>query len=101
MPSSSAIFDLSHFRDFSTIKDKFDSVDRSFTTIYKPYQAHVSVGKHARKFSIYLVDTRNLVPATARSVDQLGRMHGFEKLDPGKQPDGVPYIARMDRLLKD
>jgi hypothetical protein len=87
--------DLSAMEDFDAIKRSFDGVQKTYTTIVKPYFARVSLGGHTRCFNIVLVDTLLLAPGSCRSLGDLGRLYDFPKLDVGD------YISRMDQLLAD
>jgi hypothetical protein len=93
--------DLSAMADFPKIKSKFDAIHKSYASLIGPYHASVNIGKHKREFDVWLVDTQELVPATQKGLAALGKMHGFEKLDPGVAPDGTGYVQHMDRLLRD
>jgi len=92
--------DLSAMADFPKIKAEFDALNKTYVTLFEPCLAVVNSGKHHREFDVVLVDTMQLAPGTRKSLEAIGKLHGFGKLDPGIAPDGTPYIGRMDRLLK-
>jgi hypothetical protein len=87
--------DLSAMEDFREIKRCFDGVQRTYTTVGKPYIARVCVGGHTRVLAVVLVDTQLLAPGTSKSLAALGRLYDFPKLDVGD------YILKMDQLLAD
>jgi hypothetical protein len=99
--------DLSAMVDYASIKRQFDNVQNTYLTLGKPYTARTVIQKHLREFQVYLFDTRLLAPGSAKSLAAIGNLYGFHKLDPGyaTTPDAtsepVPYIERMDLLLKD
>jgi hypothetical protein len=93
--------DLSAMSDYEKIKVEFDGVQKTYVTMEKRYEARTTFGKRSRTFGVTLLDTQLLVPGASQSLAALGRMYGFEKLDPGLAPSGAPYIEHMDRLLAD
>jgi hypothetical protein len=95
--------DLSAMADFGAIKSQFDGVQKTYVTMEKRYEARITVGKRSRAFQVTLVDTQLLVPGSSQSLAALGKMYGFEKLDPGRAETraGEPYIEHMDWLLID
>ncbi len=93
--------DLPGFRNFETLKKKFDGVRKTYTTIGNPYV--LAVKPWRRKdvpVSITLRDTRLIAPAGAGSLKALGNILGFEKLSLPDVADergvAVPGITRMD-----
>jgi hypothetical protein len=95
--------DLSAMADFAEIKREFDGVQKTYVTMERRYDARIVAAKHSRPFQVTLVDTQLLVPGASQSLSALGKMYGFEKLDPGRADTkrGVPYIEHMDWLLAD
>jgi hypothetical protein len=94
--------DLSHMADFHDLKTHFDTVNKTYVTLTKPYPALFYIGHDRHELNVWLVDTMNLVPAgRGKSLDTVGKMHKFEKLDAGMMADGTPYKLHMDRLLQD
>ena len=87
--------DLSAMEDFAEIKRCFDGVQRTYTTIRKPYSARVCLNGHSRWLSVVLVDTLLLAPGTSKDLAALGRLYDFPKLYV------ADYILRMDQLLAD
>jgi hypothetical protein len=95
--------DLSAMADFGAIKSEFDGVQKTYVTMKRRYKARTTFGKRSRTFDVTLVDTQLLVPGSSQSLATLGKMYGFEKLDPGRAETraGEPYIEHMDWLLAD
>ena len=95
--------DLSAMADFAEIKHEFDGVQKTYVTMERRYEARTVVAKHSRTFDVTLLDTQLLVPGASQSLAALGKMYGFEKLDPGRAETrgGAPYIEHMDWLLAD
>jgi hypothetical protein len=95
--------DLSAMADFAEIKGEFDGVQKTYVTLKRRYKARTTFGKRCRTFEVTLLDTQLLVPGASQSLAALGRMYGFEKLDPGRAATraGEPYIEHMDWLLAD
>jgi hypothetical protein len=76
--------DLSAMADFAEIKREFDGVQKTYVTMEKRYEARTTAGKHSRRFTVTLLDTQLLAPGTSKGLGALGKMYGFEKLDPGR-----------------
>jgi hypothetical protein len=100
--------DLSAFDDFRAIKNRLDGVRKTYVTTGFPLKVACTVAKHLREFSVTLLDTQLLTPATSKSLDGVGKLLGFEKI---KLPeltainaDGtekrINAIERMDLLLE-
>jgi hypothetical protein len=85
--------------DFPMIKHQFDTVHKTYVTVFQPYHVRLYVGGHLREFDVELVDTQNLVPESQKSLAVLGKMHGFDKLDPGKRDNGEPYIEQYQSAV--
>jgi hypothetical protein len=99
--------DLSAMADFASIKRRFDGVHNTYLTLGKHYKACMVIQKHVRAFQVYLVDTRLLAPGSSKSLAAIGELYGFNKIELDHATtfdatgDPVPYIERMDLLLKD
>jgi DNA polymerase type B, organellar and viral len=97
--------DLASMADYAEIKNQFDAVRKTYVS-FQPYQASFTQKKrrHVRKFEVHLMDTMLLSPGGNASLDQLGQMYGFPKLETGrKEVNGefVPYKSNMDLYLVD
>jgi len=88
--------DLSAFSDFSTLKDKFDSVRKTYATVTEPHKKrYTDSNNNSRTISISLVDTM-LISPNGTSLASLGDLHNVPKIN---LPDGA--IERMDLLLEE
>lgn len=65
--------DLSMLKDFDTLKESLDIVNRSFVTLGKP----LKVGG----FNVHIRDTMLLAPAGKKGLSALGDLLGFNKLE--------------------
>ncbi|MCZ6576635.1 MAG: hypothetical protein O6950_09365 [Gammaproteobacteria bacterium] len=102
--------DLSAFKDFPTFKSQIDNVQKTYATTTKPFTASCTSNKRLRRFSVTMIDTQLLVPGSSKPLAALGKLHGYEKLDPGEKviedrsggsPRTIKYIEHMDMLLED
>ena len=91
--------DLSAMADFAEIKGEFDGVQKTYATFRETYKAAVVTGKRKRAFDVRLVDTQLLVPGSSKGLAALGKMYGFDKLDPGRsENEGGSSLHRTHGL---
>ena len=90
--------DLPSFKDFDKLKREFDSVRKTFVTLgAKVYKAtYTDKSRNQHKLSINLLDTMLLTPGASNSLDSLGDLYDFPKI---QLPEGA--IEKMDLLLKE
>lgn len=93
--------DLPGFRNFDTLKKKFDGVRKTYTTTGNPYVLTVKPWRRKDVLvSVTLRDTRLIAPAGAGSLKALGNILGFDKLSLPDVIDErgvqIPGITRMD-----
>jgi len=87
--------DLSSFSDFQSLKDRFDSVRKTYATVTTPHNVRYnddSNNKHP--LTIWLIDTMLISPGGS-SLANLGGLYDLPKIE---LPDGA--IDHMDVLLK-
>ena len=86
--------DLPAFRDFPSLKCRFDSPRKTFATTTKPAVLYLRHHRAPHKVSIVLLDTMLLAPASHRSLDAIGRMLDLPKIE---LPAGA--ISKMREFL--
>ena len=90
--------DLPSFKDFDKLKKEFDSIRKTFVTLgAKVYKAtYRDKSRNQHKLKITLLDTMLLTPGASSSLDSLGDLYDFPKIE---LPEGS--IEKMDQLLID
>jgi hypothetical protein len=87
--------DLSAFSDFSSLKGKLDSLQKTYATLYYPFKSkYIDASNNSHSLTIHLIDTMLNSPSGS-SLESLGKLHGVSKI---KLPRGM--IERMDKLLE-
>ncbi len=89
------VADLTAFSDFHKIKDRFETVRASFSTM-KDLPINVQIKSNYHTFKIILRDTINLAPQGMHKLEDLGKIMGIEKID--LEAKGYS-VTNMEKLM--
>ena len=97
--------DLSCFRDFPSLKKRFDGIRKTFASVKYPALLTAVLADGRRiAVSVTLFDTRLLAPAGKSTLHDLGELLNFQKLEVPDVTDEegatINGIERMDLVLQ-